>query len=141
MILKHLVDKNYGDDRKDRRVGRRKPLGFFAKVICLLYVPFPFTHHELLPKKLIFLPVEILPANRKKNSYNFCIGKKFTWIKLYLLLNFIKIIKLFLKTGNLEERERINDGNKSNQHVYIVNIIYWTFRRHGIQRLHHVAYL
>lgn len=46
-----LVDKNYDDDRKGRRVGRRKPLGFFAKVICLLYVPFPFTHHELLPKK------------------------------------------------------------------------------------------
>lgn len=55
VILKHFVDKkNYDDDRKGRRVGRRKPLGLFAKVICLLYVSFPFTHHELLPKNWFF---------------------------------------------------------------------------------------
>lgn len=84
VILKHFVDKkNYDDDRKGRRVGRRKPLGFFAKVICLLYVPFPFTHHELLPKNWFFF-IEIWPTSRKKIFYNFCIGN-FTWIKLYLL--------------------------------------------------------
>lgn len=65
VILKHRVqtcrtDKNHweGNDREAKHVGRRKPRGFFAKVICLLFIPFPFAHDEPLSLKT-FLSTEI----------------------------------------------------------------------------------